>query len=345
MAAAWQRAVEGVDWIMKGRIRAIFAAKPGSARYRVTQSKESVMPKLSVLALYSCFFAVLLVSACKAADNPVPSTSPKQPTGDSLPRVKHYAGSYYLGKYTPSTIKDWSSIPEPAKSRIVTHLKKRLGNDFYAKLSLVDGQIIDIAAFREKAGDPKNFNWEVAYRLDLRFSRPKIGIDFYDAVMDCRSDGSVVTEIDLPEIAKHPERAEFISTARACEIAKQYRFDVAKAKMELNYHPDTGVCVFSFTQVYRPGFPVWYEKYLDIDAHNGKFIGTYTRRVNAVDGLYVPRPPCEPKAHSTGKAVAAAWQRAVEGVDWQLQRLDQYAHFRKSNTGFSFRFGRHVDHG
>ncbi len=205
---------------------------------------------------------VLLVTHLVADDNPS--------------RIKRQVGTIYFGAYTPSTIKDWSSIPEPAKSRIVAHLKNRLGDDFYAKVSLVGGEIIDIKALREKEPNSKDYRWEVpAYRLKLRFSRPEIGIDFYDALMDCRSDGSVITEIDLPEIAKHPERARFISTSKAVEIAKRNGFDVAKARMTLEYRDESAVCVFLFEQEIREDGAGLTFKCIDIDAHNGKVLKTF----------------------------------------------------------------------
>ena len=128
---------------------------------------------LSVLALSLGFTAILTICGCKEANLPLPSASQEHSTGDSLPKIKKGACITWFGPYQPSTIKGWSSIPEPAKSRIVTHLKNRLGNDFYAKLSLVGGQIIDITVLHEKEPGSKNYKWEIpAYCLNLRLSRP-----------------------------------------------------------------------------------------------------------------------------------------------------------------------------
>lgn len=196
---------------------------------------------------------------------------------DVQPKVHKDSGIYSLGGYHPPVPKEWASIPEPVRSQITTHLKNRLGDAFYAKLSLVGGQVIDFKALRDKDPNSRNYRWEVpAYVLHLRFSLPELGIEYYDAQIECRSDGSVMKEIDLPEIAKHPERAQFVSTSKAFGIARQEGFDLAKTEAELDYRVDPGVCVFSFRQLTSHDGPLLSYKCLDIDAHNGKIIKVYT---------------------------------------------------------------------
>jgi hypothetical protein len=195
---------------------------------------------------------------------------------DGIPKLQKYAGSIYFGKYDPPAPKSWNSIPEPARSRIIAHLKNRLGDSFYGKLTLVGGQMIDINELREKEPNSINYQWEVpAYCLHLRFSLPEKGIEFYDASISCRLDGSVIEEIDLPEIAKHPERAEFISTLEAFEIAGQNGFDTSKVSAKLDYRVDPGVCVYTFRQVIRKEDTLIFFKVVDIDAHNGKVVKIY----------------------------------------------------------------------
>jgi hypothetical protein len=190
--------------------------------------------------------------------------------------VSKQAGTILTGRDESTTLKNWASIPEPAKSRIVAHLKDRLGDAFYAKLSLVGGQVFDLKGLYEKEPQFKNSKIEMpAYRLILRLSFPEIGIEFYDACIDCRTDGSVITEIDLPEIAKHPERAQFISTSKAMEIAKQEGFDLEKSRMELDYQADLGVCIFRFTQMMRDEGVSLFYKCIDIDAHSGRILKAY----------------------------------------------------------------------
>ncbi|MCE5268817.1 MAG: hypothetical protein LLG00_13130 [Planctomycetaceae bacterium] len=198
--------------------------------------------------------------------------------GNVPSKVHKDAGVYYLGDCKPPAIKGWRSIPEPARSQIVTHLKKRLGDRFFAKLSLTGGQVIDLKALRDKEPNSKNYRWEVpTYVLHLRFALPERGIEYYDAQIDCRADGSIVNEVDLPEIAKYPERSQFISVSTALETAKKNGFDPTKTETELGYRPKLGVCVFSFSQVTEKATQgIEHLRCLDINAHNGKVIESYT---------------------------------------------------------------------
>src|SRR5262245_36024942 len=142
--------------------------------------------------------------------------------GEGQPKVHKYAGFPSMGAYEPPAPTNWASIPEPARSRIIKHLKDRFGAEFFNKLTLVGGQVVDFKALRKQEPNSKDYKWEVhAYRLHLRLSLPEDGIEFYDAIIECRSDGSVIEEIDLPETAKFPERAKFISTTKAFQIAKE----------------------------------------------------------------------------------------------------------------------------
>jgi hypothetical protein len=195
---------------------------------------------------------------------------------EEQPKVHKYAGFTSMRAYDPPAPTNWASIPEPARSRIITHLKDRLGVAFYNKLTLVGGQIVDFKALREQEPNSKDYKWEVhAYRLHLRLSLPEKGIEFYDASIECRSDGSVIEEIELPETAKYPDRAKFISTSKAFKIAKDKGFDTEKTNVELAYNTDLGVCVFTFSQLTRREYPMLYFKRVDVDAHTGKVLKTY----------------------------------------------------------------------
>ncbi len=189
----------------------------------------------------------------------------------------HKDGGYsYMGAYNPPAPTNWSSIPEPARSRIIAHLKQGLGDAFYAKLVLHGGQIIDFKALRGKEPISKDCKWEVpAYRLLLRFALPERGIEHYDACIECRTDGSVIHEIDLPEIAKYPERAQFISTTKASAIAKQKAIDPSKAMVVIDYRAKLGVCVYTFRQLTRHEGARLLFKCIDIDAHTGKVARVY----------------------------------------------------------------------
>jgi hypothetical protein len=193
-----------------------------------------------------------------------------------LPNVHKDGGDIYFGVYKPSPPDGWAAIPEPARSRIKSHLTEWLGAEFFAQLSLVGGQIVDVTALHQQDPSSKNYQWEVpAYVLHLRLSLPERGIEYYDANIWCRSDGSVIQEIDLPGIAKHPETAEFISTAVAYNIAREQGIDVKAARVDLAYRERLGVCVYLFTEKTGQDSPNLHYKNIEINAHNGTIVADY----------------------------------------------------------------------
>jgi hypothetical protein len=227
------------------------------------------------LAMYQKICSVVFLSVALLGLLEVASI--EAAASDDMPKVRKYAAIIYYGDYTPAEPKGWKSIPEPARSKIAQHLKSRLGEEFYSRLSLIGGQIVDVQTLRRKEPNSKNYKWEVpAYVLHLRFRLPELGIEHYDAEIHCRSDGSVLQEIDLPVVAKHPERGRFISTSKACEIAKKQGFDLAKAEVKIDYRPNRDVCVFCFEQMIKQDGSRLLFKCLDIDAHCGRIIKIYS---------------------------------------------------------------------
>jgi hypothetical protein len=193
---------------------------------------------------------------------------------DAQPSVKKYGGDTYFGEYKPAKAKSLDDIPEPARSRIVEHLKKRLGEKFYSILKLSGGQIVDLDELRRKEPNSKNYQWEApAYLLHFEFRMPEKGIAFYQATIECRRDGSVIKEIDLPEIAKHPERGTFVSLKEALKAAKG--FDLEKSSVEMDYREKEGKCVYRVTQLVRETGPRLFFKSVDIDAHTGRAVAVY----------------------------------------------------------------------
>jgi hypothetical protein len=146
-----------------------------------------------------------------------------------------------------------------------------LGESFYSSLQLCGGQIVDFAEFRRRESDWKDYKWEVfAYNLHFEFHLPDKGIEFYQASIRLRADGSVIEDIDLPDILRHPERAVFVPLSSAMQAATTAGFDVSHCEIEIAYRPKDDRCVYSFQQLVRRDGPSLYFKCIDIDAHTGK---------------------------------------------------------------------------
>ena len=185
-------------------------------------------------------------------------------------------GETYFSNYEPTVPKSLDDIPAPVREKVVAHLKKRLGEAFYASLRFAGGQVVDLAEFRRQEPNWRDFKWEVfAYRLNFQFQLPEKGIEVYQASIRLREDGSVIEEIDLPDMGKHPERAEFVALSEAVKLAVAEGFDVAKCDREMEYREKEDRCVYLFRQLDRKDGPALFFKCMDIDAHSGKTLRVF----------------------------------------------------------------------
>jgi len=190
---------------------------------------------------------------------------------DAPSHVHKYAGYSSLGAYEPARPKSLNDIPESVRTKLVAHLKKRLGEPFYSSLQLCGGQIVAFAEFHRRESGWKDYKWEVfAYNLHFEFRLADKGIEFYQASIRLRADGSVIEDIDLPNIAQHPERAAFVPLSSAVQAATAAGFDISHCEIEIAYRPKDDRCVYSFQQLVRRDGPSLYFKCVDVDAHTGK---------------------------------------------------------------------------
>lgn len=194
--------------------------------------------------------------------------------------VSNVVGFPYLGGYEPTIAGSLDDIPAPVREKLVGHLKKRLGDSFYSSLRFYAVQVVDFAEYHRQVPTWRECRWEVfAYSLYFGFSLPEKGIEFYLANVRLRADGSVIEEIDLPDMGKHPERASFIPLTSAIKIAADAGFDVSKCNVEIDYRPKDDCCAYFFRQLDRTeldGLKLHF-KCIEIDAHSGKQLRVFTQ--------------------------------------------------------------------
>jgi hypothetical protein len=127
----------------------------------------------------------------------------------SQPGVKKLSYPDFPGTYFPQT--DWH-LPEAITSSVEAHLIDRLGKDFFHRLALKGYQIIDKATYLKE--HPLETT-APTYSIIVSFSLPSMGIDEYDATLQVDDKGRVLKEIDIPELAAHPEKAIIVSLNQA----------------------------------------------------------------------------------------------------------------------------------
>jgi hypothetical protein len=194
-----------------------------------------------------------------------------------------YRGSRYsFREYRPKTIRQLDEIPPPVLSRLITHLKGRLGERFYSKLKFGWGEVINLDELyriepywkQERVG---------SYDLVFYFSDRRKGLKAFHSKIVLDGDGSVIDEINLPDIANQPQKANLISVDEAMRIAARNNFVGSKIWPSFEYNAETD----SFAWVIHDSEPVTQKgicpsenipighgpyRIISIEAHTGRIL-------------------------------------------------------------------------
>ena len=174
-----------------------------------------------------------------------------------------------LGAYEPRTFNNLDAIPANVRTRIIDHLRTRLGDAFYSQLLFVNGSSINVADFLR--ANPKT-QWRVhSYELVFKYADRKRGLKEYYARTRLDSNGKVIDEIDLPEVAKFPLKGKIISIDDAIAIAKTrgHKTKGSGTNLTIRYLDDVGSLAWVFESYIASDAYTTTSKVLIIDAHSG----------------------------------------------------------------------------
>jgi len=178
-----------------------------------------------------------------------------------------------FGTYEPKIPSSIYDLPDTIRDKLVSHLIDRLGNDFYRKITLTSGQMVNLSRLYLVESRAKNYKWiPYSYYLCFSFKDEAKGIGLYTAKIILDSAGNVVQEIELPDIKSNPEKAIILPLEKIRLIAKQNGFDNSLKNIKLDYAKNAGSIAWYFDKVTDDNGLSFNIKTLIIDAHNGKLI-------------------------------------------------------------------------
>ncbi len=200
--------------------------------------------------------------------------------------VSKSAGWYFMGDKT-RTFTSLNDLPPRVLEKLQTHLKSRLGQEFYAGLKFSSGRQADAEEMRGQATS-KNVSGFRMYDVQFTWSLPDSGIESYVAQIGLREDGSVFEEIDLPAFASKKGALPLVSLKKAKAVAKLHGFAKTPFETAIGYDRETdalfwrfsrpaGDEVFTFDPSPRTGELHFY--HLEVSAHGGSIVRQYLSRV------------------------------------------------------------------
>lgn len=188
--------------------------------------------------------------------------------------------SISLGSYETKSITKLDDLPAEIKAKLETHLVKRLGKDYFRRLSVSGGQFVDREELYRINPQAKNYQWEVfAYRIGFKISDPENGIREFNGYIELEQDGGILREIEYPAVAMAPWKANFVSFASALEMAKKLGMSVTRS--QIKYSPEEDVLMFVIQERIPRDTVSGDIRVISINAHTGEVISDdmafYTR--------------------------------------------------------------------
>lgn len=174
-----------------------------------------------------------------------------------------------FGFYRPKEPRSLKDLPDSIQKKLEKHLVDRLGQDYYSKLKLAGGQLVDLQRLYKVEPNAKDYQWTpYSYYICFSFSDEANGIGCYTAKIVLDEKGDVKEEIELPDLKKKPEKKTIISLKEAKEIALARKSYDEKTHIKFSYDKIAGSLTWNFEQ--RPN--AYSSHTLVIDAHSGKVL-------------------------------------------------------------------------
>lgn len=248
----------------KGTYTAILFNTDTTATYRITTEKDEFKSVKKEINLFDNKKLTIEVY-------PDSSFRPNDPT-----LTYSVCSSIYFGSYLPKEPQSIDDLPDSIRTRLVAHLIARLGNNFYSKLKLSGGQILNLDRLYQVEENAKSYQWTpYPYYLCFSFQDPAKGIGLYTAKIVLDKYGNIIEEIELPNIKDNPGKENIISLKEASSIAAKNKFNPEVARVELGYDKINDSLFWSFC-ISDNGFN---NSIMEIDAHSGAIIETYIQSV------------------------------------------------------------------
>jgi len=178
-----------------------------------------------------------------------------------------------FGDYEPREPRSLLDLPTDIAKKVTTHIKNRVGSNFYSKLILTGGQIVDLARLEKIENFSKEYKWKAySYYLCFSFSDTSIGIARFTAKIVLDQNGKVVEEIELPSINNDPTKGEIMNMRQAIEIAEKNDYSEKDSFIDFGYDSKEDSFIWTFKKsIFNKDHSMYY-KLLHISAHSGKVL-------------------------------------------------------------------------
>ncbi len=182
-----------------------------------------------------------------------------------------------FGDYEPLEPKSMEDIAEPVRSILENHLINRLGKNYYSKLYINGGQIVNIERMHIVDPETKDYHWTpYSFYICFSFQDTLNGIGLFTATIVLDKHGKIIEEIELPPVAKNPEKSNHLPLEKIKGIATSNGFSSDSCRIEIDYDKKTESICWIFSKGKFEPDHTFTQTSLMIDAHSGTIIRTFS---------------------------------------------------------------------
>jgi len=193
-----------------------------------------------------------------------------------------FRGSYFRVGYEQRELRkvftNLEDIPENVRTRLDEYLQEKVGSAFKERLRFEEGEWLDREQLKEQFPSVYEENANLgSYDLTFFFSDTEKGLKAFYTKMRLNEDGSVNSEIGLPDIRSDPSKAEIVSCQDAYSIAASNGFpsEFSLASFEYSAEEKAFVWIIIDSRNTEPDNPINGKgtyKRIEIDAKTGNVV-------------------------------------------------------------------------
>ncbi|MGG9962470.1 hypothetical protein [Ferruginibacter sp. SUN106] len=178
-----------------------------------------------------------------------------------------------FGEYEPKEPASLNDLPVPIQQIVSAHLINKAGTAFYSRLRLSGGQIVNLNRLQKIEHYKREYQWTPqTYYLCFSFSDTTLGIARYTLQMVLDSNGNIIEDIELPDIAADSTKGNLLSMQKAIEVAKANDYYDEHTTIEFEYDRESDGFTWSFSKSLYNKDHTYINKDFVIAAHNGKIL-------------------------------------------------------------------------
>ncbi|WP_143961089.1 hypothetical protein [Litoribacter populi] len=191
-------------------------------------------------------------------------------TDSSVPNT---CSSISYSNYVAKQPYSLDELPVEIVEKLNKVLVEKVGEEFYDRLQLNGGQLVNLDRFFElNPGAKERGNIPYSYSLCFMVTNHNSGEHLYSFNLALDENGNLAKPIELPDIVNFPEKAHIMSLSETTVLAKKMDLLPGRYNSKTLFDSASGSIVHQFELLHHKGFGKYSAEYIIMDAHSATIV-------------------------------------------------------------------------